>query len=301
MTTANAELRIVRSYQSGDEVGLTDLINRSDSTNLISPAELGKQIRHIIKRGGHSWIVSLGNTPVGYATIAPIPGLPGIYDLSCTIVQQYRRQGLGSDLVNIIKKELQNSEVLQLSYAVDSIESPAAVFLQKQGFFVEHVEWSMVLKDLSDLPSPNLLSPYVLRTFDKSTAANLFNRLYDESFISMPWYQPYQSNQEVMAELDDPDNMLFLWQGEEPIGFAWLRWNGSDSAEIEPIGIIDNYRGKGLGRTLLVLALHRLKKSGAELVRLGVWKSNTTAVHLYQSHGFERQLHLIYLATKIER
>ncbi len=301
MTTTNTEVRIVRSYQSGDEVKLADLINRSDSTDLISAIELGKQIQQRLKRGGRSWIISLGNTPAGYVTIAPISGLPGIYDLNGAIVRQYRRQGLGSDLINTIKKELKNGDVLQLSFAVDSIESPAAVFLQKQGFFIEHVEWSMILKNLSDLPPSNLPSPYVMRIFDKSTAASLFNHLYVESFVSMPWYQPYQSKQEVIAELDDPANMLFLFRGDEPVGFAWLRWHGSDSAEIEPIGIIDNYRGKGLGKALLILVLNRLKKSEVELVRLGVWKSNTIAVHLYQSLGFEQQLHLIYLAIKIER
>jgi ribosomal protein S18 acetylase RimI-like enzyme len=153
---------------------------------------------------------------------------------------------------------------------------------------------------LSDLPSPHLPFPYATRSLDKGAAASLFNRLYDESFASMPWYQPYQSNQEVIAELNDPANLLFLWRGNEPIGFAWLRWNGSDSVEIEPVGIIYNYRGKGLGRALLLQALHQLKQLGAEIVRLGVWKSNATAVRLYQSLGFERQFQLIYLARKLK-
>ena len=299
MADNNPEI-IVRPYQPGDEMKLAAVINRSKSENQISTAELETKIRRRLEHGGRAWIVSSGNVSAGYAYVAPISGLPGIAHLDCLVAGQYRNQGLGTELTQTLKEELRNNHIIQLSYAIDSLDAPEAVFLQKQGFFTEHVEWKMALKNLADLPPLNLLAPYSIRTFDEATAATLFNRLYEYSFAQLPWYQPYPSDQEMLRELDDPKNILFLFHQNEPIGFAWLRWNRPNSIEIEPMGIIGAFHGKGLGKTLLLRALQQCRQLGAEEVHLGVWKSNSIAVDLYEGVGFERQSQLIYLACDLK-
>lgn len=296
----DTEIRSIRPYHSGDEFKLTALIDESRSTNLTSAVKLGNKINSRIEQGGRAWIISLGDNPVGWATITPISGLPGTFDLDCYVASQFRRQGLGSYLLSNMVEELSDSSVRQLSYAVHSLKSSCAIFLKGQGFFIEHVEWSLVLRDLSELPVPNLPIPYAIRSLDQVSSVGLFRQLYNESFVSLPWYQPYESNEEVMSELNDLGNLLFLWRENEPIGFAWLRWKESLTAEIEPLGIKPDYRGIGLGRELLSSALHQLKQDGADTVQLGLWESNQAAIRLYQSLGFERQSKIFYLARNIK-
>lgn len=300
MTTEDTKIRSVRPYYSGDEFKLATSIDESRSANLTSAVKLGNKLNNRIKQGGRAWIVSLGDNPVGWATITPISGLPGIFDLDCCVASQFRGQGMGSFLLSNIVVGLSDTRVRQLSYAVHSLESSCAFFLRGQGFFVEHVEWSLILRDLSELPVPNLPNPYTIRSLDDVAAARLFRQLYDESFASLPWYQPYESNEEVMSELNDLGNLLFLWRENEPIGFAWLRWKESLTAEIEPLGIKPDYRGMGLGSELLSSALHQLKQDGADTVQLGLWESNQAAIRLYQNLGFERQSKIFYLARNLK-
>jgi ribosomal protein S18 acetylase RimI-like enzyme len=52
------------------------------------------------------------------------------------------------------------------------------------------------------------------------------------------------------------------------------------------IGLLPEYRGKGIGRKLLETAIEAALSSGIERIELAVYESNTHAIRLYQSIGF---------------
>ncbi|MEJ2750929.1 MAG: GNAT family N-acetyltransferase, partial [Anaerolineae bacterium] len=182
----------------------------------------------------HLWLIEDGGKVVGYTAVTPVPGLDSIYELSGGILPTHRRQGLGSHLLQHVLHEAPALNIGQLSHCVTDRNSPAAHFLRRHNFFIEHEEWLMRLSLLPQAtfgrrPPAPWPSCY-LRTLD--SPARLFRRLYDQSFSGTPWYQPY-SEEEVENILDDPDDILFLFQDEQPIGFAWLQGEA-----IEPIGIV---------------------------------------------------------------
>jgi ribosomal protein S18 acetylase RimI-like enzyme len=53
------------------------------------------------------------------------------------------------------------------------------------------------------------------------------------------------------------------------------------------MGVISGWRGRGLGRALLDRALEAAPSAGFRRVELEVYASNTTALGLYRSRGFE--------------
>lgn len=55
------------------------------------------------------------------------------------------------------------------------------------------------------------------------------------------------------------------------------------------MGLLPDYRGKGIGSMLLKAVLDHAKKSGLEKVQLHVYTSNTPAVALYKKFGFEQE------------
>lgn len=55
------------------------------------------------------------------------------------------------------------------------------------------------------------------------------------------------------------------------------------------MGILPQYRGKGIGSQLLDAVLKHAKKFGLEKVELNVYTSNTAAVALYRKFGFEQE------------
>jgi ribosomal protein S18 acetylase RimI-like enzyme len=72
------------------------------------------------------------------------------------------------------------------------------------------------------------------------------------------------------------------WRDLIPLGFDGLRHIG-----MLGMGVLSAYRGLGLGRRLLELALaHAKEKNGVEKAELEVFRSNEGAVRFYERNGF---------------
>ena len=79
----------------------------------------------------------------------------------------------------------------------------------------------------------------------------------------------------------DPDG-----KPEIPVGtIQGLRLNALEGA-IQNIGVVPAFRGKGVGRELLIRALHGFRDTGCSKVNLEVTVHNTGAIRLYESVGF---------------
>lgn len=72
------------------------------------------------------------------------------------------------------------------------------------------------------------------------------------------------------------------------IGFAGM-WLLLDEAHVTTIGVLPEYRGKGLGELLLVNLFQTAMRRDAEWVTLEVRVSNEAAQSLYTKYGFTRQ------------
>lgn len=235
----------------------------------------------------------------GCAAIFPAPGLPGVGELTGAVQAEACRRGAAAQLLDAVVNDIEPDAVQNLSYAVDSLDSQEALVLQEYGFGVGHEEWQMA----GDVPPAQDKAPlprgYDVRTLPRAQAIELFLELYDESFAPTAWYQPY-SHDEVNGELRGARDLLFLFHDGEAVGFAWLRDRGEEG-EIEPIGIVPGEQGHGAGRTLLNLALQRLRKRGHRRVRIGAWRQNKAAIHLYESAGLRPVARRYYLLYKISR
>jgi mycothiol synthase len=259
-----------------------------------------EQLRRTLDAGGCLWIAELGERLIGYAWIAPVPGLSEIWEVAGGVDPAYQRQGLGSVFLNRLLAEWTATPNTLLTHAVDSLETGAARFLRSQGFFVEHEEWTLIKDDLSDNQPQLLPDGCRIRTLPKKKAVERFCRLYDLCFSGLPWYQPYPDQLSVAAELAGADDLVFVELHGKPTGFQWLRWPEIGLGEIEPIGIVPEHRNKGLGKLLLRDAIYRFTQHGARQVRLGVWRNNYPAINLYEGLGFRYRTSLYYLAYRFQ-
>lgn len=66
-----------------------------------------------------------------------------------------------------------------------------------------------------------------------------------------------------------------------------LRSNATHGA-IQNIGVIPNFRGRGVGRELIRRALHGFQSQGCRYVTLEVTVHNLGAIKLYESIGFQK-------------
>ncbi|HTW38924.1 MAG TPA: ribosomal protein S18-alanine N-acetyltransferase [Steroidobacteraceae bacterium] len=74
--------------------------------------------------------------------------------------------------------------------------------------------------------------------------------------------------------------------GEELIGYGIMS-TGAGEAHILNLCVRDSYRCRGIGRTLLEHLLSRAGAGGSSEAYLEVRPSNTAAIRLYQTLGFE--------------
>jgi ribosomal protein S18 acetylase RimI-like enzyme len=74
---------------------------------------------------------------------------------------------------------------------------------------------------------------------------------------------------------------------ETPAGtIQGLRLNATDGA-IQNIGVAPAFRGQGIGKRMVALALNGFRSVGCKRVSLEVTVHNTGAIRLYESIGFE--------------
>lgn len=64
-------------------------------------------------------------------------------------------------------------------------------------------------------------------------------------------------------------------------------WLIEDEAHVATIAVHPDFRGRGLGRHILLAALHDAARRGAAMATLEVRESNRPAINLYQQLGFE--------------
>ncbi|MCB8926681.1 MAG: GNAT family N-acetyltransferase [Ardenticatenaceae bacterium] len=234
---------------------------------------------------GRFWTITQQTQPIGYAALLPLPGLPHLFELAGGIAPRFQRQGAGSFLWQAVQQAVAGTDIQQITFTTDGLASPASHFLQHHQFELEHEEWTMQLENVATAVfSPSTLSAK-LQKVARDTAVRTLPQLYERCFAHTPWFQPYTAA-EVSATWEPSDELWTLVSDATPIGFAWLHFPEPTVAEIEPIGIVRQNQGLGYGRFLLTSLLQALQNRGVQTVTLGVWATNETAVHLYQSLGF---------------
>jgi len=243
----------------------------------------------------HAFTIGKGKERWGWTAVYPIPGLDDIYAIDGFVQPDKRRRGAGSQLLHHLAGVMADG---QLSYAVETTDCAAAHFFRANNFYIEHEEWELVHDNKLHRITQIITKKEQVQTIPTRIAAiQQFLRLYDAIFAPHRWYQPFTAI-EVEQLLEDKADFHFLMEDEQPIGFAWLRMEDG-VGEIEPIGIVPAYQGRGNGRLLLQYALNHLYERGATQVKIGVWRENETAVTLYQGVGFRHCETLTYYALDL--
>lgn len=137
---------------------------------------------------------------------------------------------------------------------------------------------------------------------DAGLIADLSRRTFYETFAAqntaadMDKFMSEQFTREaLMAEVGAAGN-IFLLAGYESewTGYARLREkmlpgaDGLPAMEIARIYVLKQFIGKGVGKALMQACIDEAKARPVQLIWLGVWEKNETAIRFYESWGFEK-------------
>lgn len=95
----------------------------------------------------------------------------------------------------------------------------------------------------------------------------------------------------------DADGIFVAEADGQVIGYITARVDAETKiAGIPNLGVRPEYRGRGLGRTLIETAIRYAEESGMHYIRIETLAHNAVGQHLYPSCGFEevaRQIHYV--------
>jgi ribosomal protein S18 acetylase RimI-like enzyme len=87
-----------------------------------------------------------------------------------------------------------------------------------------------------------------------------------------------------------PENMILIYHEKRPVAAA-AAWQAKRETKriglLKDVGVAKDFQGRGLGRLVSLLALHRLKERGFQEVMLKTHSYRLRAIQLYLSLGFE--------------
>ena len=237
--------------------------------------------------GGGLWVVWDGGAAaaVALAEVEGLPGLPELFELSGGVSAAWRRRGVGRFFWDELRELLPAVGIRQLEAAAPT--AGVAAFLKVLGFWEGHRELSLrlTLTAPAELTSPD--AGMTLRTLPALEAIGTLRTLYTGSFAGHPWYQPYENDEAVAEWLADAADILFLYFAGEPIGFVWLQSGAAGrKVQLEPVGLLPAWQGRGWGRYLLRAALAEAYRRNFRIAEIGVWVENEVALGLYRSLGF---------------
>ena len=187
-----------------------------------------------------------------------------------------------------------------LTLRAENLTDPAHALFVANGYrqtFAEHV----MRRDLVTNPVEKVFAQPLDLSFavwSSATTAD-FHTAYHKSFKERPGFPNPTSEEWQQNHADDPDfraDWSFVTlDGKTPVGFITCFVGEYGVAAIEKIGyiaqvgVIPQWRGRGLATMLIMRACDMFKKAGLSAALLDVNVNNPDALRLYRTLGFAPQ------------
>ena len=96
------------------------------------------------------------------------------------------------------------------------------------------------------------------------------------------WQEPYMSEQELRAQIEDGVQFWCYFDNENIVGVMGIQ-DKSDVVLIRHAYVRTTERNKGIGSKLL----HHLSGVSRKPVLIGIWADASWAINFYRKHGFQ--------------
>jgi mycothiol synthase len=202
---------------------------------------------------------------------------------------QHLGRGIGSALLPIAERRA-GEQRLPLRQYIPSSNNAAGELLRRNGYRVTHHYWRMTV-DLDERPAAPVLPDGIeLRPFRLGTDDRAVHALVQAAFseiegnIHHGWEQWRVRSIETSSF--DPRWWLIAWSGDEIAGVVLSEhWVDDGIGWVGQLAVAPAWRGRGLGRALLLTALTEFFDAGVRRAALSVHGDNDRASRLYESVG----------------
>jgi len=239
------------------------------------------------------FIVEIDGGIVGSIDVTPELSI-GRVILNCWVHPEYRRRGLATKLLSYATnraKEL-GVKVAHVNIGEDNVVAQRVLSRLHFSLIRRFLELRLDIADVhwADINQAALECRYLQRG-EEDKLAQIQNRAFADTW----GYNPntveeitYQTNQKTRS-LED---VVLTCDGDKVIGYCWtgIACEGGAVSErkgrIFMLGVDPDYRGKEIGKRVLLAGLARLKSKSLQVAELSVDSENKVACALYKSIGF---------------
>jgi mycothiol synthase len=214
-----------------------------------------------------------------------------------------RGRGLGSELVARAEARLSELSVARIQQIAFAADAAAAPLLLGRGYREVRRFWDMTI-ELDGAPAPPRL-PEGVRIEPFSTAdARAFHEALDEAFRdhwehhSEP-FEEWWARRRQAADFD-PTLWFVVRHGGEVVAAVRNDPFRAGGGWVGALGVRPAWRGRGLGRALLLQSFDEFHRRGIRRVSLGVDADNPTgATKLYEDVGMEVELEQVFYEKEL--
>jgi len=291
----------IRNYQPADfnkyVLLHTEAEKLEPAGRCVSPQVVAEQLgRPNYSPDQDLFIVEIDEDIVGYMDVKPELTI-GRVILDCWVHPEHRRRGLATKLLGYATnrtKEL-GAKVAHVNIMEDNVV--AGGVLCRLGFNLvrRFLKLRLGIADVcwADINQAALGCRY-LQHGEEVKLTQLQNRAfagtwgYNPNTVEEITYKTNSSN-------CSPEDVVLACDGDKVVGYCWT-WIACKGAvpserkgQIFMLGLAPDYRGKGIGKKILLAGLAHLKSRSLQVAELTVDSENKVACALYKSIGFKVQ------------
>ena len=219
---------------------------------------------------------------------------PQRISMEIAVHPDHQGAGIGSALYDLIaarSRELRASHLTSSIHIWPDVDKSASVrFLEKRGFRCTSAYWRLRIDHLDELPGPRWPDGITFRVFrntreDAAKWAHLVTAAFGE----------HATPEMILAQVAEPDSgpagyffAVDAATGAE-IGTSRARRDylgGAAIGYLGTVGVLPDYRGKGVARALILHTLQHMAGQGLKSATLFVEDSNQAARGLYEEMGW---------------
>jgi len=239
------------------------------------------------------FIVETAGNIVGYLDVAPELSIERAI-LNCFIHPDHRMRGLATKLLDYAThraKELR-VKITHVNIAQDNVT--ARNVLSKLGFiFVRR--FLQLRLDMAEIRWQDIdqwtLQCRHLHCGEEDKLTQIQNRSFTDTWGFNPSSEEEISYRTNLSR-SSPEDVVLACDGDEIAGYCWTgiiyeAGTNERKGQILMLGVDPDYRGRGIGRGVLLAGLSYLNSKGIQVAELTVDSKNQAACILYRSIGFK--------------
>jgi len=290
---------VIRNYRASDfnsfvRLKAEEAISSPTDGDVLPP----QTIRQYLERPNYSpeqdlFIIERAGNLIAYLDIWPEPIIARAV-LNCFVHPEHRRKRLATSLLD---NALRRSGEIGAKVAHVNIRKKNTIArraLSRLGFrLIRRSHELRIELDRIVIPETTTCPIRPLHAGEESKLAEIQNR----SFTGTWGFNP-NTEEQIMYAIrignSTPEEIFLACEEDKPIGYCWTRMEHRASpttdetiGRIFMIGVDPDYRGRGVGKSVLLAGLVHLKSKGLRIVELTVDSKNRSARRLYRSVGFK--------------